>query len=139
MNRALLDTDILSEVLKGRNQRVVRRAKAYRSQFHRYTISTITVVEVVKGFQKLQRTDRIEQFIRALAGEEIVTLDLESAEIAGKIYADLERIGQTIGRVDPMIAGIAIKNSLVLVTGNTAHYERIHALGYPLQTTNWRG
>jgi tRNA(fMet)-specific endonuclease VapC len=138
MNRALLDTDIFSEVLKGRNQKVVASARAYRTQFFRYTVCTITIVEVVKGFHKLQRDDRIARFFRALADEEILALDMESAEIAGRIYGDLERTGQTIGRADPMIAGIAIRNSLVLVTGNTDHYERIQAIGYPLQMENWR-
>lgn len=65
-------------------------------------------------------------------------LDVESAEVAGRIYADLERTGKTIGRADPMIAGIAVSNALVLVTGNRDHYERIQSLGYPLQLENWR-
>jgi tRNA(fMet)-specific endonuclease VapC len=28
--------------------------------------------------------------------------------------------------------------SLELVTGNTAHYQRIQQLGYPLTLVNWR-
>jgi len=37
-----------------------------------------------------------------------------------------------------MIAAIAIENGLTLVTGNTAHYARISALGYQLKLDNWR-
>ena len=37
-----------------------------------------------------------------------------------------------------MIAAIAIINGLELVTGNTAHYQRIQQLGYPLTLANWR-
>jgi len=47
MDRALLDTDIFSEVLKGVDQAVVAKATAYFSTFGRYTISTITVMEIV--------------------------------------------------------------------------------------------
>ncbi len=37
-----------------------------------------------------------------------------------------------------MIAAIAIQHNLVVVTGNTAHYERIQKLGYSLKLDNWR-
>ena len=41
-------------------------------------------------------------------------------------------------RADPMIAVIAIKNDLTLITGNTAHYQRIQKLGHELRLDNWR-
>jgi tRNA(fMet)-specific endonuclease VapC len=65
-------------------------------------------------------------------------LDAVSAELAGRIYADLERLGQPIGRADPMIAAIALRHDLTLVTGNLSHYRRIQALGHNLQLDNWR-
>jgi tRNA(fMet)-specific endonuclease VapC len=37
-----------------------------------------------------------------------------------------------------MIAAIALVHGLELVTGNTAHYQRIQNLGYPLIPVNWR-
>jgi tRNA(fMet)-specific endonuclease VapC len=37
-----------------------------------------------------------------------------------------------------MIAAIAITNGLELVTGNTAHYQHVQQLGYPLTLANWR-
>jgi predicted nucleic acid-binding protein len=37
-----------------------------------------------------------------------------------------------------MIAAVAIRHGLTLVTGNTAHYERIQRLGYLLTLENWR-
>ena len=45
---------------------------------------------------------------------------------------------RSIGRADPMIAATAIIQGLELVTGNTAHYQRIQQLGYPLTLANWR-
>lgn len=138
MNKALLDTDILSEILKGVDQRVVAKAIHYRRLFHHYTISVITVTEIVKGFHRLQREDRIQQFLAGLSTVELLTLDLRSAELAGRIYADLERTGQPIGRADPLIAAIALRHSLTLVTGNIDHFQRIPALGYSLELDNWR-
>jgi predicted nucleic acid-binding protein len=44
MDRALLDTDIFSEILKGIDQSVVAKAVAYRAAFGYYTLSIITVM-----------------------------------------------------------------------------------------------
>lgn len=138
MDKSLLDTDIFSEIIKGRDQHVLARAAAYRAAFGWYTITTLTVFEIVKGFHKVRREDRIQQFLSGLPSAELLTLDAHSAEIGGRIYADLERTGQPIGRVDPIIAAIAIQHDLTLVTGNMAHYQRIQALGYTLRLDNWR-
>ncbi len=46
--------------------------------------------------------------------------------------------GQPIELADILIASIAIENNLILVTGNTKHYQKIQALGYPLVIDNWR-
>ena len=68
----------------------------------------------------------------------MVAFDGPTAEVAGRMYGDLERIGQPIGRADPQIAASALRRGLVLVTGNTDHYERIAKLGYSLVLENWR-
>ncbi|MCS6861564.1 MAG: type II toxin-antitoxin system VapC family toxin [Abditibacteriales bacterium] len=138
MDKALLDTDIFSEILKGIDQNVAAKATAYRSTFGHYTISVIMVMEIVKGFHRLQREDRIQQFLAGLPTVEVLMLDLRSSELAGRIYADLERTGQPIGRADPMIAAIALQHDLTLVTGNLSHYQSIQALGYDLKLDNWR-
>lgn len=138
MDRALLDTDILSEILKGVDRAVVARAVAYRAIWGRYTTSMITVLEIVKGLHKVRREGEVQRFLDGLAVVELLTLDLQSAELAGRIYADLERIGQPIGRADPMIAAIALEHGLTLVTGNLTHYRRIVSLGYEIKLENWR-
>lgn len=138
MNKALLDTDILSEILKGIDPNVVRNATVYRNAFGRYTLSVVTVMEVVRGFQKKQNQGRLQHFLTSLASEEIVPFDQAAAELAGRIAGDLDRIGQVIGKADPMIAAIALGHGLELVAGNTAHYQRIQNLGYPLTLINWR-
>ncbi len=138
MERTLLDIDIFSEVLKQKHPRVTGNAQQYHQQFGRYTISTITVLEIVKGFHKLNRENDIQRLLPKLWTAELVTLNIKSAELAGRIYADLERTGQPIGRADPMIAAIAIEQKLVLATGNEQHYQRIQELGYDLTITNWK-
>jgi tRNA(fMet)-specific endonuclease VapC len=138
VDKALLDTDILSEILKGVDHTVVARAAAYRAIWGRYTVSTITVVEIVKGLHKVRREDAIERFLAGLSSIEIMTLDAPSAALAGRMYGDLERTGQPIGRADPMIAAIALHHGLTLVSGNLSHYRRVQVLGYELKLDNWR-
>lgn len=133
MDKALLDTDMLSEILKGVDRNLVARAAVYRAVWGRYTVSTVTVVEVVKGMHKVGREDAIERFVAGLSSTEMLPLDSPSAVLAGRIYGDLERTGQTIGRADPMIAAMALRHGLTLVSGNLSHYRRIQALGYGLQ------
>jgi tRNA(fMet)-specific endonuclease VapC len=137
-NKTLIDTDILSEIRKGKNPQVIAKAIAYKTIFKHYTISVITVSEVIKGWRKLNRNDRIQEFLIDLPQMEILSLEQKSAELSGLIYAYLEKTGQTIGLADVLIAAIAIGNNLILVTGNTKHYQKIQSLGYPLQLNNWR-
>ncbi|HWO25716.1 MAG TPA: PIN domain-containing protein [Kofleriaceae bacterium] len=101
-------------------------------------MSSITVLEVTKGLHKVGREEALERFIQGLEHLEIISLGREEALVGGCIYGDLERLGQPIGRADPMIAGIAISHGLVLATGNEDHYERIQAAGYQLASDNWR-
>ena len=54
------------------------------------------------------------------------------------IAGDRDRTGQTIGMADPFIAAIALDHHLELVTGNSAHFQRIIRLAYPLTLVNWR-
>ena len=138
MNKALLDTDIYSEILKAANPTVTANATTYRRAQGFLTFSTVTVMEVVRGFQKNQSTRRLNAFLAAIALEEILPFDQPAAELAGRIAGELERIGQPIGTADPMIAAIALHHGLELVTGNTAHFQRVQQLGYPLILANWR-
>jgi tRNA(fMet)-specific endonuclease VapC len=136
--KTLLDTDIYSEILKGIDPKVVAKANAYRAAYGRYTISVFTVLEVVMGLHKAKRPRRIKQFLAGLSSVEVIPFTLPFAELAGRIDGDLERTGQPIGRIDPMIAAIATHNGWTLVTGNIAHYQRIQSLGYPLLLDSWR-
>jgi tRNA(fMet)-specific endonuclease VapC len=138
VNKSLLDTDILSEIGKGIDPNVARNATAYRNAFGRYTLSVISIMEIVWGWQRKQNPRRLQHFLTSISSEEILPFDQPAAELAGRIAGDLDRTGQPIGRADPMIAAIALAQGLELVTGNTAHYQRIQQLGYALTLINWR-
>ncbi len=95
-------------------------------------------MEAVQGFQRVQRATQLDRFVSRLAAFEILPFETEVAILAGRIYGDLKRTGQPIGRADPMIAATAMSGGLAVVTGNVAHYARIAALGYHLAVEDWR-
>jgi tRNA(fMet)-specific endonuclease VapC len=140
MQRSLLDTDMFSEVMRGRNRAIQAKADAYLDVFGHLTISVITVAELIDGFRRKRRDDQISVLLGEIeAGKhEVLELGLKAAEISGYIFGDLHRAGRPIGGADPFIAAIALVEELPLVTGNFDHYERIVDLGYPLSLENWR-
>ncbi len=131
-------TPMDSEILRGVNATVAGHAFAYRQAHGRLTLSVITVMEMVKGLLKVQRPQKIAALLANVATEEVLEFAQPAAETAGRIWGDLERVGQPIGLADPMIAAIAKVHGLELVTGNTADFQRIQNLGYPLVLVNWR-
>ena len=138
MNRALIDTDIFTEMIKGVNPIVAIHAADYRTTFSRYTVSAATMMEIVRGYQQKQASRQLQAFLNAMNTEEVIPFDQTTAELAGQIAGDLARTGQPIGVADPMIAATALLHRLDLVTGNTNHFERVRQLGYSLSLIDWR-
>jgi tRNA(fMet)-specific endonuclease VapC len=138
VNKALLDTDILSEIAEGIDPNVVRNANADRQAHGFLTLSVVSMMEVIQGYQRVGASRRIRAVRIALVSEEVLIFDQAAADLAGQIAGDLDRVGRPIGRCDPMIAAVALVQGLELVTGNTSHYQRVQQLGYPLALANWR-
>ncbi len=139
MSRRLLDTDILSEIIKGKNAAVTSRAAAYLIEQGRFTTSAVSVTEVICGFRRMGREDRITQFESSLFNVEVLPFDDAAGRLAGRMNADLERDGHTIGMPDVMIAAIALSCELPVVTGNISHFEYVRSVGYErLTIDNWR-
>lgn len=135
---ALLDTDILSGIGKARDPIVADNAKSYRRSFGQSTLSAVSVTEIVRGLQRIHATARLSSFVATLPPMEVLPLDHAMAELAGRIAGELERVGRPIGTADSMITATAITHGLELVTGNTAHFQRVPEIGYPLILANWR-
>src|SRR5260370_12311201 len=139
MSRALLDTDILSEVLKNRDAAVAREAEDSLAKHGEFAVSVISVMEIAYGLHRAGRREQLQEFEATLRSTcNVVQFDAEAALLAGRIEADLERAGRTIDAADVMIAATAIGVRLPIVTGNTAHFEAVQNAGYLVTTENWR-
>lgn len=138
MNRAILDTDILSEILKGRDPHVHGHVKTYLIHHARLTFTSVTVMEIMAGYRKREafvQASRADQLFNQ--NDEIVP-DADDYRLAAEIVGGLLKTGRVIGIIDPLISACAIRRNLDVVSGNTAHFEFIRALGYEFKLENWR-
>lgn len=125
----LFDTDIISNIFKKHPSPglLARLAEIPRNEQH---ISTITVSEIVYGACKSSRPDfhlaNLQNIL--LPSVTILGFDSGAAYACGRIRAELERAGTPFAFADLEIAAIALASGLVLVTGNSRHFDRVPGL-----------
>ena len=130
MNRpvSLLDTDTLSEVMKGKHATVARKATAYLTQHGTFTFSLITRYEILRGLKAKNAMVQLAAFEARCQSSIVLPITDEIIVRAADFYADLKQRGQLISDADLIIAATADVHGLVLVTSNRAHYRRITGL-----------
>jgi len=133
MNRALIDTDILSYYFKG-DPIVVSNFQKYLAQYDIIEISLITYYEIMSGLSYKSALKQLEIFNDFVTENIVIPATEESCKISSDIYSDLRIKGELIDDIDLLIAGIAIENELTLVTNNTNHFSRIK----DLHLENWK-
>ncbi len=121
-----LDTDILIDLLRGESK-TVEEIKQLEDKFELVT-TAINLFELYYGAYKTRRERNIEAVKEVARRVEVLNLTEKSAEISGKILAELEKRGEAIDFRDVMIAGIVIENNITLYTRNVKHFERIEGI-----------
>ena len=92
MDKALLDTDILSDILKKKDRAVSGRAREYRAHYGKFTLSAATVMEVVSGLCRLGAHRQLDIFLSSLDDAEVLPIDDNIAILAGTMIK-LEGLG----------------------------------------------
>lgn len=133
MNRALIDTDILSYYFKG-DSIVVKNFQNYLSKYEIIEISLITYYEIISGLLYKNALKQLEIFQDFVADNIVIALTEESCKISSEIYSKLRIGGELIDDIDLLIAGIAIENEMTLITNNETHFRRIPSL----KIENWK-
>jgi len=128
MRQAIVDTDILSEFLRG-TPSVVAKAERYLSEHAVISMSVITYYEILNGLLYKDTRRFLKRFEDFVAVNRVLPLTAEMAQEAAVIRADLRAKGLEIGHTDTLIAGTALSTGLQLVTNNTAHFKRVKGLG----------
>jgi tRNA(fMet)-specific endonuclease VapC len=128
----LLDTDIVSSYLRG-HPLAVQHGQAYLAVHKRFTFSSITQYEILRGLQARGATTRLAAFEQFSATGIILPVDDAVIRRAANIYADLHRRGELIADADTFIAATALVHGLIVITNNESHFTRITGL----QIDNW--
>jgi predicted nucleic acid-binding protein len=136
--KSVLDTDILSEYLKGYNLVVVRNASRYALEHGVFSFTSVTVFEIVYG---LELKGAVSQLLRARAWmnqNELITPVAEDYVTAAEIRAKARQQGSVLELADCLIAAVAVRLARPLVTGNTDDFQAIRRTGVNLVFENWR-
>lgn len=129
--RYLLDTNILSDVIKNPQGIAARRISGMDRDD--LCTSIIVAAEMRYGVAKKNSTVLAERVDLLLQAINVVPLDIDADRYYGRIRLDLEQQGKIIGANDLLIAAHALALDAVLVTDNTREFERIDGL----KIKNW--
>lgn len=130
----LLDTNVLSELLKKRPESSVVRSLNIIAAEDLFT-SSICVMELRRGSRRHPDAERLWERIdrELLARVQILAFGEREAVLAGDISAELAADGTPIGTEDALIAATAMAHGLVIATRNVAHFSRVRTL----RVINW--
>lgn len=129
----MLDTDIVSYLIKGRSPKLEAKLTALDQTM--VCISALTRAELQYGLKRLPAEHRLHLAVhQILKIVQTVAWDADAADYYADIRHQLTKTGQPIGEFDMMIAAHALSLGCVLVTNNVKHYTRIRM---PLVLANW--
>lgn len=132
MPRFMLDTDTCSYIMKRSHPLVLRRLQAM--DVNDACMSIITRAELLYGVEVSPRRAHDAGALAAfLPYVDTADFSVDAAFHYAEIRADLKRRGALIGANDLLIAAHARALGLVLVTNNTAEFERVN----DLKLDNW--
>lgn len=134
MKATLLDTDMLSEVLKRRNSHVLSHARGYLASHGRLAFSDMTVYEIVRGLKATGATQQLAHFHAVVNSSDVIPIDHAILMQAADLWAEGKRGGHPSDDADLIIAATALETGRILVTGNTSHYAWIPGL----RLEDWR-
>ncbi|MBK7419458.1 MAG: type II toxin-antitoxin system VapC family toxin [Nitrospira sp.] len=129
----LLDTDILSELLK-QHPLVVQRVRNCLAEHQRLAFSIITRYELLRGLKAKQARTQEAAFTLLCQASLILPITDQVVERAATLYGDLHRQGALLPDADLLIAATALETQRPLITNNLAHFQRIAGLS----VENWK-
>lgn len=134
MELALLDTDILSELMKQHDPAIKQRAEAYFRNQSQIAISAITCYQILRWLREPMKAKRLTQFNQILSQQIVLDIDMPVLDRAANLWIEARAAGRPREDVDLIIAATALVHDFTLVSGNTKHFEWIDGL----KVDNWR-
>lgn len=134
MELAILDTDMLSEVLKRKDLQVLASARQYLIEHQRLAFSAMTLYEIVRGLRANQSVRQLNAFLQTANTSDVFPITVPVLMRAAELWVDAINGGHPKNDADLIIAATALEANRLLVTGNTKHYSWIQGL----QIADWR-
>jgi tRNA(fMet)-specific endonuclease VapC len=134
MQLSLIDTDILSELLKTKNPVVARKAADYLAEHRQFAISAITRYEVMRGLKDKNAQRQLDKFDVFCRNAVVYAITNAVLDRASDLWVEARKGGYPGRDPDLIIAATALEHGRVLVTGNTDHFSWIPGL----IVENWR-
>jgi|SRR5208337_472764 len=138
MVKSILDTDILSEYLKGHHPNVIRQASRYAKEHGVFSFTSVTVYEIVYGLELKSASIQLKRAVEWLNQNEEITPTSADYLTAATIKATARKHGFALELPDCLIAAVAVRLDRPLVTGNTEDFQAIQETGINLILENWR-
>jgi tRNA(fMet)-specific endonuclease VapC len=126
MAEYLLDTNILSELMRHPNGHVAKRIEQVGSE--EVCTSIVVLAEVRYGIAKSRSRRLAAQLAAILEGIDVLPLEVPSDIAYAEVRTALERNGRPIGANDMLIAAHALALGLTLVTDNEREFSRVRGL-----------
>ena len=123
MNPTLLDTDILSEALKGQNSTVAANVLAYLAVHPRLSFSAMTRFEALRGFLERGATTQLTNFETVCLRSDIIPISDAILDRSAHLWAFARRGGHPCRDADLIIGATALESGFELATGNTLHFQ----------------
>lgn len=121
--RYMLDTNICSYFIRGRDKALIARMDA---EADRICTSVVTLGELVAGAElKPSWRETVEAFTDFI---EILDFGRGAAQHYGQLRAELQKTGKPIGANDMLIAAHARSAGLIIVTNNSREFSRVPGL-----------
>ena len=136
--QVVLDTDILSEYLKGYDANVVRRGDRYAKDHGVFTFTSVTVYEILSGLEHKDARSQLRKMLAWLNQNEEITPLAADYRSAATIKGKAAKQGEIVELADCLIAAVAVRLDRPVVTGNTDDFEKIQRTGIGLVIENWR-
>jgi tRNA(fMet)-specific endonuclease VapC len=134
MDVALLDTDILSELLKQHDPAVQVRAEVYFRNHSQIAVSAITCYQILRWLREPPKAVRLAQFDEMLRQQIVLDVDLPVLDRAADLWIEARAQGHPREDIDLIIAATALHHDVTLVSANTKHFDWIDGL----RLDNWR-
>ena len=124
--RYLLDTNILSDLVRNPQGRVAQRIRKVGEK--RVCTSILVGAELRYGAAKKGSALLSSQVEAVLAAIDVLPLETPADKTYGMIRAKLEKIGRPIGGNDLLIASQAVTLGYTVVTDNENEFKRVENL-----------